>query len=42
MFGGLAWLAHGNLLCGARDAGMLVRLGKDNGVEKCNETRRIA
>jgi TfoX/Sxy family transcriptional regulator of competence genes len=29
MFGGMAWLANGNLLCGARDAGMLVRLGKD-------------
>lgn len=30
MFGGWAWLAHGNLLCGARDDGMLVRLGKDH------------
>lgn len=29
MFGGMAWLANGNLLCGAREAGMLVRLGKD-------------
>jgi hypothetical protein len=29
MFGGLAWLLHGNLLCGARNDGMLVRLGKD-------------
>ncbi len=28
MFGGLAWLLNGNLLCGARDDGMLVRLGK--------------
>ncbi|MEO7480308.1 MAG: TfoX/Sxy family protein [Sulfuriferula sp.] len=28
MFGGLAWLLGGNLLCGARDDGMLVRLGK--------------
>lgn len=28
MFGGWAWLLHGNLLCGARDDGMLVRLGK--------------
>jgi hypothetical protein len=28
MFGGLAWLLHGNLLCGARHTGMLVRLGK--------------
>ncbi len=30
MFGGRAWLLHGNLLCGARDTGMLVRLGKGN------------
>jgi hypothetical protein len=30
MFGGLAWLLCGNLLCGARDDGMLARLGKDN------------
>lgn len=30
MFGGMAWLLNGNLLCGARDDGMLVRLGKDN------------
>lgn len=29
MFGGMAWLLHGNLLCGAREDGMLVRLGKD-------------
>ena len=29
MFGGLAWLQHGNLLCCARDDGLLVRLGKD-------------
>lgn len=28
MFGGLAWMLHGNLLCCARDDGMLVRLGK--------------
>jgi hypothetical protein len=28
MFGGLAWLLNGNLLCGAREDGMLVRLGK--------------
>lgn len=28
MFGGLAWLLRGNLLCGARDTGMMVRLGK--------------
>ena len=30
MFGGRAWLLYGNLLCGARDDGMLVRLGKGN------------
>jgi len=29
MFGGWAWLVNGNFLCGARDDGMLVRLGKD-------------
>jgi hypothetical protein len=29
MFGGRAWLLNGNLLCGARDDGMLVRLGAD-------------
>jgi hypothetical protein len=29
MFGGMAWLVNGNLLCGARDDGMLIRLGKD-------------
>jgi hypothetical protein len=29
MFGGRAWLLNGNLLCGARDDGMLVRLGMD-------------
>ncbi|HLJ85692.1 MAG TPA: TfoX/Sxy family protein [Candidatus Angelobacter sp.] len=29
MFGGMAWLVNGNLLCGARHDGMLVRLGKD-------------
>lgn len=28
MFGGWAWLLGGNLLCCARDDGMLVRLGK--------------
>jgi hypothetical protein len=28
MFGGLAWLLHGHLLCGASGNGMLVRLGK--------------
>ena len=30
MFGGWAWLLHGNLLFGARDDGVLVRLGKGN------------
>jgi hypothetical protein len=30
MFGGWAWLLGGKLLCGARDDGMLVRLGKGN------------
>lgn len=30
MFGGRAWLLNGNLLCGARDDGMLARLGKGN------------
>jgi hypothetical protein len=30
MFGGWVWLVNGNLLCGARHDGMLVRLGKDN------------
>jgi hypothetical protein len=30
MFGGWAWLLNGNLLCCARDDGMLVRLGKGN------------
>jgi hypothetical protein len=29
MFGGRAWLLNGNLLCGARDDGMLVRLGRN-------------
>ncbi len=29
MFGGRAWLLDGALLCGARDDGMLVRLGAD-------------
>jgi len=28
MFGGWAWLIGGNLFCGARDDGMLLRLGK--------------
>ncbi|ASY69606.1 TfoX/Sxy family protein [Sinorhizobium fredii] len=30
MFGGLAFLLNGNLVCGAREDGMLVRLGKGN------------
>ena len=30
MFGGLAWLLHGHLLCGAREDGALIRLGKGN------------
>ena len=30
MFGGWAWLLDGHLLCGARDDGVLVRLGKGN------------
>ena len=30
MFGGWAWLLNGHLLCGARDDGMLVRLGPGN------------
>lgn len=30
MFGGWAWLVNGNLLCGARTGGMLVRLGREN------------
>jgi hypothetical protein len=30
MFGGRAWLMDGNLLCGARNTGVLVRLGKGN------------
>lgn len=29
MFGGVAWLLHGHLLCGARADGLLIRLGKD-------------
>jgi hypothetical protein len=28
MFGGWAWLLHGNLLCGARVDSLMVRLGK--------------
>ncbi len=30
MFGGLAWMHHGNLLCGARMGNLLLRLGKGN------------
>lgn len=30
MFGGWVWLLGGNLLCAARDDGMLARLGKGN------------
>ena len=30
MFGGWAWLLHGNLLCGARLGSVLVRLGREN------------
>ncbi|HTV00186.1 MAG TPA: TfoX/Sxy family protein [Luteitalea sp.] len=30
MFGGWVWLLHNNLLCGSREEGMLVRLGKGN------------
>jgi hypothetical protein len=30
MFGGMAWLLHGNLLLGARQNSLLVRLGKGN------------
>jgi hypothetical protein len=30
MFGGWAWMLYGNLLCAAREDGMLVRLGKGN------------
>ncbi len=29
MFGGWVWLLDGNLVCAARDDGMLARLGKD-------------
>jgi hypothetical protein len=29
MFGGRAWLLNGNLALGARDDGMLIRLGRD-------------
>jgi TfoX N-terminal domain len=30
MFGGWAWLLNGNFLCGARDDGMLARIGREN------------
>lgn len=30
MFGGVAWMWRGNLLCGARQDGILWRLGKGN------------
>lgn len=30
MFGGLAWMLNGNVLCGARHDGVLCRLGKGN------------
>jgi len=30
MFGGLAWMLDGNLLCACRHDGMMVRLGKGN------------
>jgi hypothetical protein len=30
MFGGWCWMQHGNLLCGARTDGLLVRLGIGN------------
>jgi hypothetical protein len=30
MFGGLAYLLNGNLLCGARQDGLMMRLGKGN------------
>ena len=30
MFGGLAWMWRGNLLCGVRHDGVLCRLGKGN------------
>jgi hypothetical protein len=29
MFGGIAWLLEGHLLCAVSDRGLLVRLGKD-------------
>ena len=49
MFGGAAWLVNGNLLCGARDDGMLIRLGKDRdawalrivGSSRCSHARPL-
>ena len=35
MFGGWVWLLHGNLLCGARHEGMLIRLGKGQDAWAC-------
>ncbi len=32
MFGGWAWMLHGNLLCAARVGSMLFRLGRENEV----------
>lgn len=29
MFGGLAWLMHGHLLCAASHGGLMMRVGKD-------------
>jgi hypothetical protein len=33
MFGGLAWLYQGHLMCAARDDGALLRLGKEKEAE---------
>jgi TfoX N-terminal domain len=30
MFGGWAFLLHGNLLCGARQGSLMLRVGRDN------------
>lgn len=30
MFGGWAYLLHGNLLCGARRGSLMLRIGRDN------------
>ena len=32
MFGGWAFLLHGNLLCGARRGSLMLRIGRDNEV----------